>query len=282
MARPAARRLWAVGGRRHSLCAVTTLARSALLVAWLGAALAGRVPTERAVRLVEASDEPHVVAAADSAPPLDDCDDLESLVPALRRHGATGLRLVLPVPGDALGLPGPSDVNTEALDAGECALTVGGSPLALVPEVEAFGSAYEPGYLVTWQVHACDPVRVTDVGSLGEAERLLREALMAATSALDGLDVARWRPDAAGRIGSLRSGRGPADLLPPGSPPRAARVLDLAWRVRGIIELAREDDGGAVSGWEAMRRAEALRGLDDVSRRAVVAAVNAPLEPGRT
>jgi hypothetical protein len=31
-----------------------------------------------------------------------------------------------------------------------------------------------------------------------------------------------------------------------------------------------------------MRRAEALRGLDDVSRRAVVAAVNAPLEPGRT
>jgi hypothetical protein len=35
-----------------------------------------------------------------------------------------------------------------------------------------------------------------------------------------------------------------------------------------------------VTGWEAQRRTEALRGLESVTRRAVVAAVNAALEPG--
>jgi hypothetical protein len=34
-----------------------------------------------------------------------------------------------------------------------------------------------------------------------------------------------------------------------------------------------------VNGHEALRRAEALRGLDAVSRRAMVAAVNGMLEP---
>jgi len=193
-----------------------------------------------------------------------------------------GLRVVLPAPGDPLGLPGPADVNSEALDAGECALSVGGPPLALVPVVEEFGSAYETGHLVSWRVHSTEPLRVTDVGSVAEAERHLREALLHATEQLGDLDVARWRPDAASRIDGLRTGRGPTDLLPPDCPPRSARVLDLAWRVRGIVELAREDDGGSVSGWEATRRTEALRGLEDVSRRAVVAAINAPLERPRT
>lgn len=259
---------------------MTSLPRSALLAAWLGAALAGRVPAEQAVRAAQGQDEPHAVETV-GEPPVRACDDVLTLVGALRGAGTTGLRVVLPAPGDALGLPGPAEVNHEALDAGECVLTVGGPPLALVPVVEEFGSAYETGYLVTWRLHASAPLRVTDVGSLAEAERALREALMSATEALDGLDVARWRPDAADRISGLRSGRGPTGLLPPDSPPRSARVLDLAWRVRGIVELAREDDGGSVSGWEAQRRAAALRSLDDVGRRAVVAAINAPLEPGR-
>lgn len=262
----------------RNLGAVTSLPRSALLAAWGGAALAGRVPVERAVRASQQQDEPHAVEVVSDAPIV--ADDIAALVSALRAAGSTGLRVVLPAPGDVLGLPGPADVNHEALDAGECVLTVGGPPLALVPSIEEFGSAYETGYLVTWRVHTTAPSRVTDVGSLAEAERSLREALMEATAALDGLDVARWRPDAAERIGGLRSGRGPTGLLPPDSPPRSARVLDLAWRVRGIVDLAREDDGGSVTGWEAGRRAQALRGLDDVGRRAVVAAINAALEPG--
>ncbi len=259
---------------------MTSLPRSALLATWAGAALAGRVPAEQALLAIRGEDEPHAVEVVDEDV-LRACDDLPSLLAALRVAGVSGLRVVLPAPGDVLGLPGPSHVNHEALDAGECALAVGGPPLALVPVVEAFGSATETGHQVTWRVHRTEPLRVTDVGSLAEAERHLREALMAATEALADLDVARWRPDAADRIGGLRSGRGPTGLLPPGAPPRSARVLDLAWRVRGIVDLAREDDGGSVSGWEAGRRADALRGLDEVGRRAVVAAINAPLEGGR-
>lgn len=254
------------------------LPRSALLAAWAGAALAGRVLPATAVRVIQAQDEPHLIEPVGDTP-LDACVDLPSLVAGLRGCGASGLRVVLPAPGDPLGLPGPADVNAEALDAGECVLTVGGPPLALVPVVEVFGPADDIGHLVTWRVHATPPLRVTDVGSVAEAERHLREALMRAADELGDLDVARWRPDAAARIGGLRTGRGPTDTLPPDSPPRSARVLDLAWRVRGIVELAREDDGGSVSGWEAARRTEALRGLDDVSRRAVVAAINASLEP---
>ncbi|MBC7639460.1 MAG: hypothetical protein H7231_06725 [Rhodoferax sp.] len=258
---------------------MTSLPRSALLASWGGAAIAGRVGVDQAVRAIQGEDEPHAVEPVGDLP-LPDCADVRSLVLALRAAGSTGLRVVLPAPGDALGLPGPADVNHEALDAGECVLVVGGPPLALVPVIEEFGSAYETGHLVTWRLHATTPQRVTDVGSLAEAERALREALLEATAALEGLDVSRWRPDAAGRIGGLRSGRGPTGMLPPDCPPRSARVLDLAWRVRGIVELAREDDGGAVTGWEAGRRAQALRGLDDVGRRAVVAAINATLEPG--
>ena len=258
---------------------MTSLPRSALLAAWVGAALTARVPAAVAVRASQGEDEPHDVEVVGDAP-LPPCADVTALVTALRAAGSTGLRVVLPAPGDALGLPGPAEVNHEALDVGECVLTVGGPPLALVPSIEEFGSAYETGYLVTWRAHRTQPQRVTDVGSLAEAEAALREALREATDALSGLDVARWRPDAATRIGGLRSGRGPTGLLPPDSPPRSAQVLDLAWRVRGIVELAREDDGGSVTGWEASRRAQALRGLDDVGRRAVVAAINAPLEPG--
>lgn len=258
---------------------MTSLPRSALLAAWGGAALAGRVGVDAAVRAAQGVDEPHAVEPVGDLA-LGECADVAGVITALRAARTTGLRVVLPAPGDALGLPGPADVNHEALEAGECVLTVGGPPLALIPVVEEFGSAYETGYLVTWRVHPTTASRVTDVGSLAEAERALREALMAATDALAGLDVARWRADAADRITGLRSGRGPTGLLPPDSPPRSARVLDLAWRVRGIVDLAREDDGGAVTGWEAGRRHEALRGLDDVGRRAVVAAINAALEPG--
>jgi hypothetical protein len=45
-----------------------------------------------------------------------------------------------------------------------------------------------------------------------------------------------------------------------------------------IVELAAEDDGGAVSGWEATRRSEALRELEHAGRLAMVAAVNAGLD----
>ena len=56
------------------------------------------------------------------------------------------------------------------------------------------------------------------------------------------------------------------------------QVLATAARVQAIVELAAEDDGGSVTGYEAGARNEALRDLERVSRRAVVAAVNGQLE----
>ncbi|MGN6612240.1 MAG: hypothetical protein ACTHLJ_10740, partial [Angustibacter sp.] len=244
------------------------------LALWAAPTLAGRAPLETLLRAVQGDDEPHEVDV-DATAGLDvwpEPTDLGGLLDALRERGTHGLRLALPVPGDPAGLPGPAAVNEAALDAGECVVTVGGPSLVLVPEVVEFGSAYEPGYQVTWQVLACSPL-APPASSASDAERELRQALVTATDVLTDLDVGRWRPDAAERVAALRR-PAPTGPLPSTCSPRAVRVIDLAWRVRTIVELAREDDGAAVSGWEASRRAEELRGLDTVSRRALVAAVN--------
>jgi len=119
------------------------------------------------------------------------------------------------------------------------------------------------------------------VGSLAEAERELREALIAATETLAALDVARSREDAADRLAAVRDGGLPDRALPPSAPGRTARVLAMAARVRAIVELAGEDDGAAVTSHEAQQRSAALRALDGVSRRALAAAVNGMLEPRR-
>ena len=253
------------------------LPRAAVLALWAGPALAGRVDAAALLRAVQGDDEPHEVAAADAdgLAPLPTPGRLPELLATLREQHVRALRLVLPVPGDPSALPGPPAVNEVAIEAGECLVTVGGPPLVLVPEVYEFGSVYEVGHQVTWQVQDCAPPVVPLSTTVGEAERELREALLRATDTLHELDLARWRPDAAERIEGLRRG---GDLAWPSStPPRAARVLDLAWRVRSIVELAREDDGAAVNGWEATRRDDELRQLESVCRRAVVAAVNAPI-----
>jgi hypothetical protein len=253
------------------------LPRAAVLALWAGPVLSGRLNAGGLLRAVQGDDEPHEVATADapSLEPLAVPGRLGELLTGMREQHVRALRLVLPVPGDPSALPGPPTVNEAAIDAGECLVTVGGPPLVLIPEVYEFGSVYEVGHQVIWQVMDCSPPVAPLSTTLSEAERELREALLQATDALDDLDLARWRPDAADRIEGLRQG---ADVpWPSSTPPRCARVLDLAWRVRSIVELAREDDGAAVNGWEANRRDEALRRLDAVSRRTLVAAVNAPI-----
>jgi hypothetical protein len=257
------------------------LPRSALLCAWGTAALRGEVAAVHAVRAVQGDDEPHGLVLADD-PLVRPCDDVAGLLDALRTAGTTGLRLVLPVPGDLAGLAGPPEVNAEAVDAGECLLTVGGAPLILVPLVESFGSALEPGHLVTWWVHdARVPPEATS--SVSDAERQLREVLTAATRQLGDLGLgdsglARSGPELLDRLADVRHGTSPCADLPQGLPARSLRVLDLAWRVRRIVALAGEDDGGAVNGWEASRRSQALQGLDGAGRHAIVAALNAAVD----
>ena len=265
------------------------LPRSVRLAAWGTAVLNGGATLDAAVRAVTGDDEPHAVLA-DERLALPAGAGLAAVLGRLADLGTPGLRVVLPVPGDVAGLPGPPAFNATALAAGECVLTEPvtqgwaaefAMPLGLVPEVTLFGSAWEPGAMVEWGLHPVDPPRVTVVGSLAEAERELREALIAATETLAALDVARSREDAADRHAAVRDGGLPDRALPPSAPGRTARVLAMAARVRAIVELAGEDDGAAVTSHEAQQRSAALRALDGVSRRALAAAVNGMLEPRR-
>ena len=258
------------------------LPRSARLVAWGNAVLAGAASLDEAVDEVVAADDLHRVGAVDGSavglPRLDDGQvGLTLALGALRAAGARGLRLVLPRPGDAAGLPGPSGFNSVAVLAGEAVLSVGGTPLlGLVPEVQALGSS---GTAVRWDAHAVRPARVGDLPCLSEAERELTGAVRSATELLSRLDVARWDPDALQEVARVRDGAG--DGLAPGYPARAHRVLAQARTVIAIAALARRSPGGALTAAETAARLDALAPLDRAARRAVAAACNAVLEPAR-
>ena len=287
--------------------------RSVRLAAWAGAVLRGRARVDDAVRAVTGGDEPHAVETGDDdddgggGPHAADrpiptgvadltgvadptgVDDLTGLLSTWLRNGVTGLAVRLPVPGDVLGLPGPAEFNRAALDAGECVVTDAvpggggrgsGRVWGAVPRVEVFGSSWERGYLVTWTVRAVQARTVADLAGVVEADQALRLAMSEAAEELARLDVARWRPDAAARLSGIRDGGLPRDALPSDVPARCARVVATAVRLRAVLRLAREDDGAAVSGYEAQRRDETLRRLDGVARRALVAAVNGIGEGG--
>lgn len=69
------------------------------------------------------------------------------------------------------------------------------------------------------------------------------------------------------------------EVLAPGYPPRAVRVLELAQRVGLLVSVAYENGhGGAVSASEMAARTEALRPVERTARRAQVAAYNAFVE----
>jgi hypothetical protein len=251
------------------------LPRSVRLALWGTAVLADRAAAADAVPAVTGQDEQHTAAGDDVLPLRGDRTVLADLLGQL--HLTSGaLRAVLPVPGDALGLPGPRLVNEHALDAGEAVVTVPRSPgdraWALVPDVTEFGSELEPGATVHWQVHRTAGHAAAEYGDLSEAERALRLALVQSTEALAAMDVARWREDAADRIAMVRDGGLPRGAVPPGTPGKVVRVLSSAARVRAIVELALQDDGAALSGWAATSRSQALREVDTVARRALVAA----------
>lgn len=253
------------------------LPRAVLLALWLEQA---RHETDfdaaQLVWALEQDDEPHRVTGA--VPPV--APDLFGSTMALLRDQiplwiARGRAVALvPVPGDAAGVP--PRVSSRALVAEECTLLmVDDVALALVPEVEAFGSQWEQGFHVTWHASEVDPWETRflgAVGTLSEAERELRAAMRTATDALVGLDVSRWRPEAADAIGELGSGLAPSWNLPPDLDQRQVQVLSLAARLRGIVELARQDDGGAVNLWQADQRLAALHQVDHSARRALAAA----------
>jgi hypothetical protein len=250
--------------------------RSGRLAAWGNALLAGLVSPDDAALAVVGNDAVHRVAGlpGESAPV-----GLTLALGRLRTLGVTALRVALPAPGHPLGLSGPPEFNARAMDAEE-AVICHGAALGLVPEVYEAGPEGDVHVEVVWHCLAVREASPADVPSLGEAERELADALREATEVLTRLDVAASGPVAEAAIDAYRAraerGR---EVLAPGYPPRAVRVLELAQRVGMLISVAYENGhGGAVSAAEMAARAQALRPVERTARRAQVAAYNAVVE----
>lgn len=238
----------------------TPLPLSARFALWFSAFAAGRASLDEARDRVVEDDTAHDVIG------LPDQDGPVPMILALgllRVEGATAAGLALPTPGDPLGLAGPASFNSEVLDVGE-GVVLDGADLGLVP--------HRVGSGVQWQAMPATSRR--QLPDPSEADALLRQALLGATEALVELEVARWRPEVADELMALRRH---TDLqLPGGMAPRAVRLAALASRCRVIVELALEDEGGAVTAAEADTRRQALLPLDHAARRGLVAACSFP------
>ncbi|MEU6482285.1 hypothetical protein ABZ858_36575 [Streptomyces sp. NPDC047017] len=250
--------------------------RSGRLAAWGNALLAGLVSPDDAVLAVVGEDAVHRVAGlpGESGPV-----GLTLALGRLRALGVDALRVALPAPGHPLGLSGPPEFNARALEAGE-AVVCHGAALGLVPEVHEAGPAGDVHAEVVWHVLAVRDAPPADVPSLGEAERELAQALREATEVLSRLDVAGSGPVAEAAVEAYRArAEAGREVLAPGYPARAARVLELAQRVGLLVSLAYGNGhGGAVSASEMAARGEALRPVERTARRAQVAAYNSVVE----
>jgi len=253
---------------------------SATFTVWISAWLAGTAAPDDVLDALAPWGEAHEVRAADAATaastslagPDAPAGAMAFLLAALRRAAGrrdTGgpARLVLPVPGDVRGLPGPGSFSTQALQAGEGVLVVEAG-LGVVPTPVAEG-------LLWWTVHTvADPGPPPEFVAVGQAERDLGEQVRLSTSILTDLGVARHRPGVREEIAAALRAR-PRSLWPAGMPTPSLRVLQRADEVEAILAAASVDEpGGALSASAAAARREALRPLETavrIARRAAVA-----------
>jgi hypothetical protein len=239
-----------------------TLPASARLAWWGTSWLRGHVVTDLLIDAVLDGDATHAVAGLAGA---EGTDTLVAALARLRAAGATGFGAALPVDGDPVGLGGPGPFNAAVLAAGE-GVVVSGAGVGLVP--------HRVGAATTWTAHRADRRQLPDVG---EADRALRAALLESADALARLDVARWRPEVADRLMNLRHLRAPA--APDGVPPRCVELAARGLQALEVVELALEDDGGALTAAEIENRRAALVPLGRAGRRALVAACSPEVWP---
>jgi hypothetical protein len=247
----------------------TGMRRSLRLVAWARAWRAGTVSYDDVVDETEAGEE-HLVS---DAPGTWTDVPLRQAISSLSKLSPDAIRLVLPVPGDPRGLPGPGPFTGAALTAGEAVVA---GDLGLVPQVRTHTSGSGDTFAtVLWQVY---PLPAAPTGVVepdpAEAEADLSVAIAETTVALTRLDAAAWRPELAGPLADLRRPDN-ATVLPPGFSPQARRLLARAMLYDRMLALAAE---ATVTGFEVQRREDAIRPLLTACRRALVAACNSPLE----
>lgn len=233
---------------------------SGRLAWWATAWLRGRVVTDLVIDAVLAGDATHVVAGL---PGTYGSVPLARALAELRITGADAVGLALPAPGDPVGLGGPADLNAAALDAGEAAVS---GTRGFVPR--------QVGRAVEWTTYDAWPRQLDDVG---ECDRALRLALQQATGALADLGVARWRPEAADALLDLH--HRPELAPPPGVPGRCVELAGRALQALAIVDLALEDDSGALDAAQAAGRRDALLPLAAAARRGLVAACSPEVWP---
>lgn len=265
--------------------AILTARRSTRFVAWVRAWRAGLVPYDEIAQEI-ADGEEHLVVTdfPDLLTGVADVTDtwtgvsLRAALAALSRLHPDEIRLVLPAPGDPRGLPGPGPFSDAALVVGEGVLA---GPLGVVPELRTHTSGSGDTFsTVLWRMYAVDQsaVRCAEP-TAAEAESELATVLTESTDRLARLDIAQWRPELSGALAALRRPDNGTDL-PPGFDPRARRLYARASVLDQVLALAEHTaPGGAINGYEAQQRDEALRPLVAACRRALVAACNAPLAP---
>jgi hypothetical protein len=247
-----------------------TLPAAARLAWWGTAWLRGHVVTDLLIDGVIGDEVTHAVAGlgALGLAPDESTETLLGGLARLRAEGVTTFGAAFPVEGDPVGLGGPVAFNTAALESGEAVVAVlaDGTALGLVPSYV--------GPTVTWTAHRAARRQLPDVG---EADRALRAGLLETADALAALDVARWRPEVADRLMDLRR-REPL-VAPPGVPERCVALAARALVALEVVDLALEDEGGAVALHEIQRREAAIVPLARTARRALVAACSPEVWP---
>jgi hypothetical protein len=241
--------------------------RAGPLAAWAAAFFAGRASVDQAADAVTGGDAPHQVGG------LADFDfelvPLREVLIAWRRSGRAA-RLVLPVPGDVRGLPGPAGFRAAALERGEAVV---GGRLGVVPEVLDHSPSSAPP-TVLWQAFAIEPIPADHL-SVADAQYELTTAIRDSASALMAAEVAGSTDDIADTLhGARRAGE--RLNLPPGFPAPAVALLAQAERLQAVLALAFTDPaGGAIDRAGLAARTAALQPLATAVRRARIAGYNA-------
>jgi hypothetical protein len=268
------------------------------LSVWANAWLAGAAAPDDVLDALSQWAPRHSVTAYDSVaagrtglpwPDLNDAGAV-SMLQTLRTAAGSGLSapaigVVLPVPGDVRGLPAGTQLQRDAVTAGE-AILVGrdhSAAVGLVPDFEydelEDESDFEPEpTALSWTVYSLPGAPTPEYLDLGEAEYALRSAVQSAADALGairaaGTDVA----DPRGLVEQVLEGaRG--HQVPDHAPSRAVRVLENAAHIDAIITVS---SGlipiGLQTSSEVQIASDALRPLSGVVRSARIAAVSAIL-----
>ena len=223
-----------------------------MLAVWGSAALDGRCSVIDASEAV--AGDADVVHRVVDVPGETDPVTLPSMLSRLGQSGATGLRLVLPRPGDPSALAGPRQLTEAAVAAGAAVLAPGAG-VALVPAGRA-----------TWKAYTSLPDARTPL-SLRDAERNLTSTIRNAAAHLAQWEGARWDPAAAGLLEAS-----PYLALPPGVTGAAVTLLTTSLRLAAVADIALTGEGGALTRAAVSRRREVLRQLSDAARRGVEAA----------